>query len=319
MSLDSKVAILPEVYDKIMWWVHRSPQEISGFGKVQFIDGVATVTSAYLITQENSSADTEIDAQALSKLMYEKREEEGHMNFWWHSHVNMNVFWSATDYAAIRQIGKQGWVLAIVFNKKEEYRAAIYQGGSEFFPPIWVDDMTMEQASRVSKELADELEAEYTTKCKTKTYTTAYKGYTGSTWAEGNAWCYEKGMWVTKGTEVSYHDKHQKNWKDDDVDAPLVGGNSVGKQLSLLTKTGGLNTGQNKNFTADGLPNFIHSSDDDLIILDLDKIDQLVIQDYYTQMYGEAADEWWDLNAFYIENKDALDQDLDINQIGVIL
>ena len=57
----------------------------AGFGKVQFIDGVPTVTSAYLVDQVNTSSDTEIDDTALSKLMYEKREDAGHMNFWWHS------------------------------------------------------------------------------------------------------------------------------------------------------------------------------------------------------------------------------------------
>ena len=46
----------------------------------------------------------------------------------------MGVFWSGTDHQAIEQIGKNGWVLATVFNKKAEQRTAIYQGGSEFFP-----------------------------------------------------------------------------------------------------------------------------------------------------------------------------------------
>lgn len=61
-----------------------------------------------------------MDAASIAKAMYETRDDEGMFNFWWHSHVNMGVFWSGTDMDTIRQIGSQGFVVATVFNKKNE-------------------------------------------------------------------------------------------------------------------------------------------------------------------------------------------------------
>lgn len=286
-----RVSMLPEVYDKIMWWVNRSPIEISGFGKVQFINGVPTVTSAYLVEQVNTSADTEIDDKALSKLMYQTREDAGHMNFWWHSHVNMGVFWSGTDHAAIEQIGKHGWCLATVFNKKAEQRTAIYQGGSDFFPPIWVDNLDLEIATRMNQEIIDNLEAEYTAKCSTKTYPLA-----GSkVWKTGQKWCYEKQDWAPEAKAKTYADIHgvrdKWDWEDDGLDGvPLKG-----KQMSLISMTTGTITGDEGVI----LPTKHHASDGHLEVMTLDETQQLEVAGYYEQMYGEFAEEWWDLEEFY--------------------
>lgn len=113
------------VYNKIMHWVNKANFEVSGFGRVQVTGKTIEVLDAYLIKQEGGAAHTEIDEVALGKLMYEVREQPGVLRFWWHSHVNMDVFWSSTDKNTIEQLGAQGWCVATVFNKKEEMRTAI--------------------------------------------------------------------------------------------------------------------------------------------------------------------------------------------------
>lgn len=111
---------------KIRYWVDKCDKEISGFGTTIY-DATKkefTVLDVFLIEQTVGMAHTDIDPAGLGKLMYKTRAMEGSLNFWWHSHVNMDVFWSGTDKATIMSLGGNGWIVASVFNKKEEVRSA---------------------------------------------------------------------------------------------------------------------------------------------------------------------------------------------------
>jgi len=162
--------ILSTSHSKIEYWVNNSSGEVSGLGKVREIDGQLVVTDVILLEQVNSSAETELCDKAIGKAMYELRNTEGHLNFWWHSHVNMSCFWSGTDHSAIKQLGKHGWVIATVFNKKEEYRTAYYQKGDGFIPEIFVDDLETSFGDIVSIEQEKEWQKELDDKCKTKKF-----------------------------------------------------------------------------------------------------------------------------------------------------
>ena len=113
-----------EVYQKVMHWVNKADFEVSGFGVIEIEDGVPVVKDAILLDQVGSSAETEIDPNDINKAEYMLRDHPGEMRWWWHSHVNMAVFWSGTDQATIAQLGSQGWFFHTVFNKKNEYRTA---------------------------------------------------------------------------------------------------------------------------------------------------------------------------------------------------
>jgi len=122
-----EISIPQDVHDKIIHWVNKSDKEVSGFGKVE-IDkktGVFKIIDAFLLEQEVGSAHTDICSKALSKLMFESKDSKGDLRWWWHSHVNMDVFWSAQDRETILDLGKQGWITASVFNKSEEVRSAV--------------------------------------------------------------------------------------------------------------------------------------------------------------------------------------------------
>ncbi len=86
-KFESRVIILEDVYKKIMHWVNKSGFEVSGLGTIEFRDGAAVVTEAFLLKQKNGSTTTEMDPNSVTKLMYEQRTSPGHLNFWWHSHV----------------------------------------------------------------------------------------------------------------------------------------------------------------------------------------------------------------------------------------
>lgn len=128
-----KIVIDHTVYDKIMYWVNKADFEVSGFGKVQFKDGVFQVTDAILLKQEGGATHTDIDPTSLSRAQYELRNHPGDLRFWWHSHVQMPAFMSSTDKDTIKELGANGWLVAAVFNQKEEYETAIsYQSTSSF-------------------------------------------------------------------------------------------------------------------------------------------------------------------------------------------
>ncbi len=127
-----KVFINELVFDKVMHWINKTTDEVSGFGKVVRTDDGFEVVDVYLLEQECGGAHTDIDGTSLAKLMYRTRDDEGDLRWWWHSHVNMGVFWSSTDKDTIIDLGKNGWIIATVFNKKEEMRSALaYKTQSE--------------------------------------------------------------------------------------------------------------------------------------------------------------------------------------------
>ena len=134
--MNFKLNIPKDVYDKVMYFVHKADFEVSGFGKIVYDEQTRefTVKSVHLLEQEGTATTTDIDPISLMKLQKELANEEGELRWWWHSHVNMNVFWSGTDTATIKDIGRHGWLVATVFNKKEEMRTAVcYRSENNLF------------------------------------------------------------------------------------------------------------------------------------------------------------------------------------------
>jgi len=167
-----KVNIPYELHDKIMFFVNKSSIEISMMARITKEKDTFTLTNVYLLEQENTSTTTDIDAAALGKLMYTSREDEGNLNCWIHSHVNMGVFWSGTDMDTIQEFGSNGYLLSIVFNKKGEIRAHYFQGEQGADSPLpWleIDDIPVVITYPAVKG-AEDWEKEYKDKCRTKVY-----------------------------------------------------------------------------------------------------------------------------------------------------
>ncbi len=155
-----------DVHKKIMYWVNKSNLEVSGLGTLRVEDdGVLRVVSAMLLPQKNGATNTDIEADVVGKAMYELRDADGEMKFWWHSHVNMAVFWSGTDMDTIKKIGNGGWFLSTVFNKKNEMRSAFYQVDGMQTPwgssPLFIDELETKIETNTTDE--KEWEAEYQT------------------------------------------------------------------------------------------------------------------------------------------------------------
>jgi len=138
-----KITIPHRINEQIQFFVDKSDIECSGLGKVITTPEGYLVTEIVLLKQENTATHTEIDASAVAKALFDLRASQGGMYFWWHSHVDMGVFWSKTDRDTIEEIGRNGLCVAVVFNKKKEKRGAVWLKGSELSPNLYFDDVTV--------------------------------------------------------------------------------------------------------------------------------------------------------------------------------
>ena len=108
-----------------MHWVNKSTNEVSGLGKLIIEGGNIRVIEAILLPQKNTAVTTDIEAVDIGKAAFLMKDTPGDLRFWWHSHVNMAVFWSATDVATMKLLAQGGWFLSTVFNKKQETRSCL--------------------------------------------------------------------------------------------------------------------------------------------------------------------------------------------------
>ena len=160
-----------KIYEQIDFYVQKSEVECSGLGKVIVTPTGYQVTEVTLLKQVNTATHTEIDSNAVTKAMFELRNGQGGLYFWWHSHVNMGVFWSGTDKATIEEIGVNGLCVAVVFNKKKEMRGAVWLKGSELSPNLFMDDVTTKVIhDGASDEVKAQWSKDFDEKCKTEPY-----------------------------------------------------------------------------------------------------------------------------------------------------
>jgi hypothetical protein len=154
-----KIRIEPVVFHTMMGYIKSTPDECSGMAKIQLTNNGYAVTSCHLVKQENGPATTDLDETDLGRLMFETRDVPGMLNCWWHSHAGMSAFWSGTDRSTIEELGKNGFILAIVLNHKGEHRAAFYKKGDSITPDMFLDNLEVEVAfdDVKQKELSDEL------------------------------------------------------------------------------------------------------------------------------------------------------------------
>lgn len=167
-----------KVYKKLGFYVQYADGEVSGFGKIARDKDNPTifhVTDIVLLEQNCTGVTTELTQDAQAEFMDElitagKGAEIGEWRLWWHSHVDMNCFWSGTDDKAIDSLDtgleKDNFWLSTVFNKKGEVKARI----DSYYPiRATVDDVDVTYKV-VQTKLEKECEIEVLSKVKAKTY-----------------------------------------------------------------------------------------------------------------------------------------------------
>jgi hypothetical protein len=164
-----KVIIPSEIYAQIDYYVQICDVEVSGLGRIKLNeDGDYVVTSVYLPKQENTSVTTELDEDAIASLLYTSRKDEGTLNFWWHSHVDMATNWSGTDHDTMEEFGSNGFLVSTVFNKRREMRSCYYQAQTDILAKVKVDNLETEIKHFVPKKVEDVWAKQFKENCKEK-------------------------------------------------------------------------------------------------------------------------------------------------------
>lgn len=169
-----KLTLPPLVYKEIMHYVDKAVGEISGLGTLAY-DGAGNfeVKKVWLCEQENSASTTDLKPESVAKLMFEARDEPFELRFWWHSHVNMGVFWSGTDKDTMVELAERGWFLSTVFNKKREMKTCLTFNSQ--FGIMRIDDIETVIEMQVEESVMAEWDRLFAEKCVEKKYQ-SYQG-----------------------------------------------------------------------------------------------------------------------------------------------
>ena len=135
-----KIVIKHQVYNKIRAYADLCNNEISALGTVRVYDNTIYINNIFLFNQKVNGTTTEICQNDLSKFIYQCVKEDidpSSLKLWWHSHVNMDVFWSPTDQNTIGKFSKE-WMVSIVSNKQDKFKVRL-----DIFSPIRItlDDL----------------------------------------------------------------------------------------------------------------------------------------------------------------------------------
>ncbi len=117
-----------ETWQTMMSYIHACPVEVNGFGYVTQTGPLDFyVYNILILEQEASMASVNVSESVLHRHLLEMVREgrsTGDMRFQWHSHVNMEAYFSSTDTANIEAYAR-GWMLSLVANKRGEFEARL--------------------------------------------------------------------------------------------------------------------------------------------------------------------------------------------------
>lgn len=99
---DLTVVLSSHAFTQLFGYAYAATSEVSCLGVVERQGVPFRIERFYLLEQEGSCAHTEIDSEAIAKLMEKliqegKKDEVAKLKCWAHSHPGMGLFWSKTD------------------------------------------------------------------------------------------------------------------------------------------------------------------------------------------------------------------------------
>lgn len=158
-------AALP-AWQKMMAYVQACPTEINGFGYIERAGNTFFLDEVFILDQVVTMGSADVREEALLQHLCELTsagEDAGKMRFQWHSHVNMDVYFSKTDRDTIENYAGD-WMISLVANKFGEYKVRL-----DVFKPfrVWTPvDVTIraaidpDTASSCQQEIRDKVREE---------------------------------------------------------------------------------------------------------------------------------------------------------------
>lgn len=150
-----RVRILEPAWKRLMTYMHVCPTEVGGLGSVEEREGELIVTDVFLIEQEATGGDFELDPGAQAMFINDwisRGRDVAELKFWWHSHAGMDTFWSVVDENTMRRLAGDTYVISLVGNRRREHRTCL-----TVMKPIRlvVDDITIDVIEAQDQELLD--------------------------------------------------------------------------------------------------------------------------------------------------------------------
>lgn len=126
-----KLLIPVSSYERMMSYVLGCDTEITGFADIFYNEGIESlvVGNVYLLKQEATGVEVEMDDEAIAHFN-DACLDAGMTQLpqlWWHSHVNMQAYFSGTDAKAMEDLKNDSYSVALVLNKKYDMMATLRQ------------------------------------------------------------------------------------------------------------------------------------------------------------------------------------------------
>lgn len=126
--INTKLYIGGEALQRIKAFIDLCEYEISGLGKVEKLEDGYRIVDACILKQKVTGTTTVLDDDALGKFAFDltkKGEKIQDWCVWWHSHVNMQAYFSGTDERTIEDTKEQNILVSLVGNKRGEWEARL--------------------------------------------------------------------------------------------------------------------------------------------------------------------------------------------------
>lgn len=126
-----RVVMPVKTYLKMKYYIKHASGEVGGIGVVTKKDTTLIIDDVFLLKQKATGGHFELDGGELARFVAElsktRPELLPKLKLWWHSHVNMGVFWSGEDDDTFERLlkhnGEMDYFVGLVGNKKLEIRA----------------------------------------------------------------------------------------------------------------------------------------------------------------------------------------------------
>jgi hypothetical protein len=143
MLRDERVRLraTPEAWETLSLYIRLAPGEVGGLASVQRDGADYLITGVYLLDQEATDVDNELDAAAVSRFLIDyldRGEDPSTLRLWWHSHARETVFWSSQDHRTIEGFGGE-LLVSLIGNHAGQYLARLDRFEPERQTVGWVD------------------------------------------------------------------------------------------------------------------------------------------------------------------------------------
>lgn len=156
---DFKVYISTEQFARMMAYSKLTWGECGGLICGETENNSITVKKIVLLDQKSSLGNVNLEDNAINEFMLNNQDST--VVGWWHSHADMPAFFSSIDHDTSKKFAQIGYCLAIVVNRRGEYKVLVYHKTLKF-------DLVLEQEPELEFVFDGDFEEEIKDEIKKK-------------------------------------------------------------------------------------------------------------------------------------------------------